>query len=44
MESGFGFFGKVFYCSFKGFFAASGILWDMSVSEVGCLEVVSKEN
>lgn len=43
MESGFGFFGKVFYCSCEGF-AASGVLLDMSVSGVDCLDFIPKEN
>ena len=39
------FFGKVFYCSFRGFMhPASGVLLNMSVSEVGLGGVISKEN
>ena len=44
MESGFGFFGKVFYCSCKWIFAASGVLLDMSVSGVDCFDFIPKEN
>lgn len=43
MESGFGFFGKVFYCSCEGIFAASDVLLDMSVSGVDCLDFIPKE-
>jgi hypothetical protein len=44
MESGFGFFAKVFYCSFREFVLLL-VFYLLSLSEVGCEGgVISKEN